>query len=348
LKFSVNPALRELPKRQLRVIFTLEREKEVYLSKPSIIGTAIFAVVMFCPALSCTTAQKNTTHLIDLVRPAVVQVLVHITDGAPTISLPVSVQSCFDASKINCVVGTGFFVNDTGDVVTACHVADGVQQIVQLLGTTGIHARATIGINMPNVETKNLTLSSGTVGFPATLIATDPEHDIAVFRPATNPFTNMPKTFAGPGASGFPQTKAAFVHLAVGRPRDGEEVFACGFPFGEPGLVTTSGAIASAWKTELLTTAKAAGMTIPVEIYWVDLRVNPGNSGGPVFLMGERSVVAMVVELKGSLGFAVPAKYIVEFLKTHDIRFTSMQIIYGAQVILAKPALQVTQSSRTL
>jgi len=322
LKFSVNPNLSELPKRQVRVIFALEREKEVYLSKTSIIGTAIFAGVVFCPASRCTSAQKNTIHLIELVRPAVVQVLVHITDAPPTLSLAVSLPPCFGASKINCVVGTGFFVNDAGDVVTACHVADGVQQIIQLLGTAGIHARATIGVNMPNVETKNLTVSSGTVGFPATLIATDPEHDIAVFRPATNPFTNMPKTFGGPGASGSPQTKAAFVHLAVGRPLDGEEIVACGFPFGEPGLVTTSGAIASAWKTEVLTTAKAAGMTIPVEVYWVDLRINPGNSGGPVFRMGDQSVVAMVVELGGSLGSAVPAKYIAEFLKTHDIPFS--------------------------
>ena len=278
----------------------------------------------FCPVLGSATPQKNTTHLIELVRPAVVQVIVRIADGRPPIPLPVrrEVQECFGASEVLCVVGTGFFITDTGDVITASHVAAAVQQIIQVLGTNGIHAEATIGVSMPNVETKNLTIASGTIGFPATLIATDAEHDIAAFRPTTNPFTNMRKTFSGSGASGFPQTKAAFVHLAASRPRDGEEIFACGFPFSEPGLVTTSGAVASAWKSEILTTAKAAGKTVPVEIYWVDLRVNPGNSGGPVFRRSDRSVIGMAVEFKGSLGFVVPAKYIAEFLKSHDIHST--------------------------
>jgi S1-C subfamily serine protease len=296
------------------------------MSQISLAGTAVLAAVIFCPALRSAKPQKNTTDLIELVRPAVVQVMVRITDGRWQEPLPVSepVQHCFTVTITRCVVGTGFFINDTGDVVTASHVADDVQQIIQVLGTNGIHARATIGVSTPNVETKNLTDASGTMGFPATLIATDPEHDIAVFRPSTNPFTNMPKTFDGPGASGLPQTKAAFVHLAADRPRDGEGILACGFPFSEPGLVTTSGAIASAWKTEVLLTAKAVGKTFPIEIYWVDLRINPGNSGGPISRMGDQTVLGMVVELRGSLGIVVPAKYIAEFLKSHDIRSTPM------------------------
>jgi len=296
------------------------------MSQISLAGTAVLAAVIFCPVSTSGTPQKNTAKLIEPVRPAVVQVIVRITDGPPPEPLPVSgpVQGCFAVTKTRCVVGTGFFINDTGDVVTASHVADEVQRIIQELGANGIHARATIGVSMPNVQTKNLTVASGTIGFPATLIATDAEHDIAAFRPTTNPFTNMPKTFAGPGAAGLPQTKAAFVHLAVDRPRDGEEIFACGFPFGEPGLVTTSGAIASAWKTEILLTARAVGKTFPVEAYWVDLRINPGNSGGPILRMGDQTVLGMVVELKGSLGIVVPAKYIAEFLKSHDIRSTPM------------------------
>jgi len=109
----------------------------------------------------------------------------------------------------------------------------------------------------------------------------------------------------------------------VKRPRDGEEIFACGFPFGEPGLVTTSGAIASAWKTDLLIAAKAAGVVETVETYWADLRINPGNSGGPVFRTSDQSVLGMAVEFKGTLGVVVPAKYIAEFLKAHAIQWSS-------------------------
>lgn len=263
------------------------------------------------------TPEKRTTDLIESVRPAVVQVYVRITD----VPLPTKpVPDCFAATRRTCVVGTGFFMNDAGDVVTASHVANAAQQIIQTLGSNGIHAEVGIGVNMPNVETKILTFGSNTEGFTAILIATDAEHDIAALHTPINPFTNMPKTFGGTGTENLPQTRATFVHLAVERPRDGEEIVACGFPFGESGLVTTSGTIASAWKTESLLSAKAA-TTFPrdVDVYWADLRINAGNSGGPVFRVTDSAVLGMAVELKGSLGVVVPAKYIVDFLKSHNI-----------------------------
>jgi S1-C subfamily serine protease len=294
------------------------------MSKVSLARAAILATTIFCPIPGSAAPQKTAADSIEKVRPAVVQVSVRITDAIlpNTVSLSKPLQDCFSVIPSVCVVGTGFFINDTGDVVTASHVADTVQQIIQVLETNGIHAEATIGVNEPNVETKNLIMASGTIGFPVSLIAIDAEHDVAAFRPSVNPFTNMPQTFSGPGTSGLPEPNAAFVRLAVDRPRDGEEIFACGFPFGVPGLVTTSGAIASAWKSEILETAKAAGKTTAVGVFWVDLRVNPGNSGGPIFRMGDQSVLGMVVELKGSLGFVVPARYIAEFLQGHDIPST--------------------------
>jgi S1-C subfamily serine protease len=266
------------------------------------VGLTMLAVALV-PQLKAAS-QKTTADLIEQVRPAVVQVYVVITDPPHPAQepLPISqpLKDCFGWRRI-CVVGTGFFINDSGDVVTASHVADAVQQIIQLLGTNGIHARAGIGLSVPNSESTSLTSSSNGMGFFSTLLARDAEHDIAVFRPETNPFSNMPPFFGGSGASGLPQTKVTFVRLAIGRPSDGEEIFACGFPFGNSGLVTTSGAIASAWKTELLSTAKAAGSINSVDVYWVDLRVNPGNSGGPVFRMSDHAAIGMAVELKGSL-----------------------------------------------
>jgi len=289
----------------------------------------LFASSAICLSAKSTTT-KSTADLVDLVRPAVVQVAVKITDVPLRNAIPSPLDQCFRGSI--CVVGTGFLVNSNGDVVTASHVANGiqgnaqalgVQQIIQVLEAHGIHAEARIAVSIPNVETSHLTISSGSQLFPATWVAADAEHDIAVFHATVNPFTKMPKTFGGSGAAGLPQAKARFVHLALKRPRDGEEIFACGFPFGEPGLVTTSGAIASAWKSDTLNTAKATVLPLPVEIYQVDLRLNPGNSGGPVFRMQDQAVLGMVVESKGSLGIVVPAKYIAEFLKAHGIQWSS-------------------------
>jgi S1-C subfamily serine protease len=231
------------------------------------------------------------------------------------------------------VVGTGFFVNAVGDVVTASHVANGTQgrallepgtqQIIQMLEVNRIHADTVIVVSIPNVENEYLTVASAGKVFPATFVAADAEHDIAIFHATVNPFTNMSKPFGSSGAAGLPQATAKFVHLAQERPRDGENIIACGFPFGEPGLVTTSGTIASAWKTETLLAAAANGLSRSVDVYLADLGINRSKSGGPVFRSYDQAVLGMAVESEGSLGVVVPAKYIAEFLKAHGIQWRS-------------------------
>jgi S1-C subfamily serine protease len=278
-----------------------------------------------------TPTQKTPADLVDLVRPEVVQVAVKIrlTPFNRRGTIPAPLAPCFQGSI--CVVGTGFFVNAVGDVVTASHVVNGIQgrallepgsqQIIQMLEVNGIHADTVIVVSIPNVENGHLTVASAGEVFPATFVAADAEHDIAVFHATVNPFTNMSKTFGGPGAVGLRQATAKVVHLAQKRPRDGEDIFACGFPFGEPELVTTSGTIASARKTETLLNAAATGLSRSVEVYLADLKINPGNSGGPVFRRDDQALLGMAVESKGSLGVVVPAKYIAEFLKAHGIQW---------------------------
>jgi S1-C subfamily serine protease len=281
-------------------------------------------ILLTClPGLTQTSSEKSTADLVDLVRPAVVQIIIRVTDmPTPDISfLPQGARDCFQQNNSLCVDGTGFFVNANGDVVTASHVANEIQQMAQMLDAHGLHSKVFIGVNLPNVETKGMTFSSGTTLFEATLSFVDLEHDIAAYHSTVNPFTNMPRTFGGPGAAGLPQAKATFLSLAVARPRDAEDIFACGFPFGIPGLVTTSGTIASAWKTQTLPTSTRG---IPSEVYWADLRVNPGNSGGPVFRIHDQAVLGIAIgTLNGSIGVVVPSKFISEFLKTHDIQWTS-------------------------
>jgi S1-C subfamily serine protease len=290
---------------------------------------ALTGVWLLTAESSTTAAQKSTADLVELVRPAVVQVAVHITGPYGRNAAPPPLDRCFRNGTM-CVVGTGFFINAAGDVVTASHVANGIQgtapqpgtqQIMQMLGANGIHAITIIGVSIPNVETSRMLMASGTQFFPATLVATDTEHDIAVFHATVNPFTNMPRTFGGPGAAGLPQATAKFVSLALSRPRDGEEIFACGFPFGEPGLVTTSGTIASAWKTETLPTAAADGFPHSVDVYFADVRINFGNSGGPVFRSLDQAVLGMVIGFEGNLGIVVPAKYVSEFLTARGIQW---------------------------
>jgi S1-C subfamily serine protease len=178
---------------------------------------ALCVALTISPAPFSAAPQNDVTASIELVRPAVVQVIVVITDVQPK-PLPKEVALCF-SGRI-CVVGTGFFDNDAGDVVTASHVASDVQKIIAILAANGIHGSAEIGVNMPNVETKNLTISSGAFDFEATLLPIDTEHDVAAFRPSSNPFKNLPqlsRMIFAPGAD-LPKTRAVFLHLSEERP----------------------------------------------------------------------------------------------------------------------------------
>lgn len=289
--------------------------------------------------------QAQTTpklaDVIDSIRPSVVQVSVKLV-GTPENRFPhapAALDGCFHGSPI-CIAGTGFFVNSNGDIVTAMHVVDGfrardgsdhpgVKQVIEALQAVGIHAELSIGVAMPNVETERITVSSGTFGYSAVLVATDPSHDLALIRPTNNPFTHMPKMFGGPGSVGLPQATVTYVTFSPARPRDAEDIFACGYPLGEPGLITTSGTLASAWNTMALLRAEAAGFSFPVEVYHVDLRINPGNSGGPVFRMSDQALIGVAVQSLGSLGVVVPAKFVIAFLKAQGVSWTPAKIDSG-------------------
>ena len=85
------------------------------------------------------------------------------------------------------------------------------------------------------------------------------------------------------------------------RPRDGALVGISGYPFGEPVLVTNSGSMATSWSTDI------TEMSLPVtpfrfpdiaDVYLADVEANPGNSGGPVYLTENATVIGMCVGSK--------------------------------------------------
>jgi S1-C subfamily serine protease len=275
------------------------------------------AAVAFYAHPQGAQVQFSNSDWVEGLRPSVVLIAVQIKPESAGKPLPSPFDRMFSSFGM-LIIGSGFFVNNSGDVVTASHVASGVQapgrppepgaqQIIQVLEASGIKAEVVIGRSAPhtgglpnnNVAAENYTLTS------ASLVAVDPEHDIAVFRPILNPIIDR-------------HFNPTFLTLALARPRDTDEIFACGYPFGALGMVTTSGAIASAWKSQVLLTSKTQSS---VETYWVDLRINPGNSGGPVFRMRDHGVLGMAVEGAGSLGIVVPAKYIAEFLSEQKIEW---------------------------
>lgn len=279
---------------------------------------------------------KSLADLIDSVRPEVVKIAIKADidrSSATRESMPFN--GCFNGGSL-CIAGTGFMVNSDGYIVTAFHVMDGfrtkdgrdepgIKDVANAFKTLNVPTAVVFGVSIPNVDNGHVVIAAGTNYFPATLVATDPEHDLAILKADVNPFQHMPVTFAGPGAKGLPQASVKVASISVDRPRDAEEVFACGYPFGEAGLVITSGSVASAWNTKVLLRAEAAGFAFPVPIYDLDLRINPGNSGGPVFRARDSAVIGIAVETRGTLGIAVPSKFIGDFLSKEKIAWTRAQ-----------------------
>jgi S1-C subfamily serine protease len=306
-------------------------------------------MALFCTRVRSQSEQK-LPDLIDSIRPAVVKIVVHIIPSArfpragSSLNLPAELQPCFNQTRY-CILGTGFFVNSEGDVVTAMHVVDGYRsrdgrifpgfiQIQDELKRAGIDSELEIGISIPNIE-KPFSVTSGTVTYKASVFATKAEHDLAIIRADDNPFTHPPQFFGGSGAKDLPHPKPIFVKLAIERPRDAEEIFACGYPLGEAGLVTTSGTIGSAWNTQVLLRADAAGFGYQQEVYNVDLRINPGNSGGPVFRTSDSSVIGVAVQSLGSLGVVVPAKFVEAFLREQQRTWTAANLSASRKALSA-------------
>ncbi len=158
--------------------------------------------------------------------------------------------------------GSGFVWDQLGHVITNNHVIAGASQAL-------------------------VRLADGRT-FRASLVATDPSHDVAVLQIGV--------------ATGRPEP------LPVGTSHDlqvGQKVFAIGNPFGLDWTLTTG--IVSALDREL---PEQNGRTISGLIQ-TDAAINPGNSGGPLLdsagrLIGMNTAIYSPSGSSAGIGFAVP------------------------------------------
>ena len=159
-------------------------------------------------------------------------------------------------------LGTGVVVNTQGDILTSLHVVDGSTNI-------------------------RVSFSDGTES-PASVRSADPDHDIAVLKPATLPEVVVPAVLGG-GA------------------QVGDEAFVVGHPLGLTGSLST-GVISGLDRSFPLANGRTMGGMIQF-----DAAVNPGNSGGPL-LNRNGQVIGIVTGLANptgqdhfvGIGFAVP------------------------------------------
>src|SRR5262245_6188448 len=162
-------------------------------------------------------------------------------------------------------VGTGVVIVDRGIVLTNLHVVAGAEK-VEVVFADGLESEATV-------------------------IATRPEHDLAVLQAKTLPDDLVPATLRSTN------------DLAPG-----DEVVAVGFPFGI-GPSVSAGVISGLGREF----RSPEGQRVLTNLIQFDAAVNPGSSGGPLVTM-EGEVVGIVTAILNpteqrvfvGIGFAVP------------------------------------------
>jgi serine protease Do len=228
---------------------------------------------------------------IEHMRPAVVQIVVGTEETKPP------------GSPDEHILGTGFWVHDTGLVLTARHVTEAAQETIAKIPD----AKLWVSLAYPNFAHRRGTMRNSFVSAPAEIAEEDPRHDIALIRTKKNPFaTGQPSGLTSVGGGTVVNPLYGLASLSDESVRDGEAVAVSGYPLSESALVTTSGAIATAWGFEFKQEPIVRGpfLYIPdaADLYLADVAVNPGNSGGPVYRIKDGSVIGVCVAFRIGAG----------------------------------------------
>jgi S1-C subfamily serine protease len=189
--------------------------------------------------------------------------------------------------QANGIAGTGFFVSSEGYVITAGHVITETAADVKAKGATKIGFRVAISLDSSSVP--NARFRGSFTITDCTVVDVDQKHDIALLKLVRNPFT-------GELRSGVVIVGTALT-LSVGTaklnpdlPQEGDSALVSGYPLSIPTLVTQRGMVASESFAEIRTQPPNAPtgflMTEVEDLILLDALVNPGNSGGPVYLTG--------------------------------------------------------------
>lgn len=299
-----------------------------------------------------TPSGGELSKAINAVRPSIVQI-------SRSVLLPPA-----EGEALHWVLGTGFIVDvGNGYVITALHVIRAGDRPITLPNGQPSHPsidHMSIGMAIPDTKSKVLNLRAGFSGVGFTVVARDERHDLALLK-ATSPLKDT-KAIMTPDGNVTAHPKEAVLYL--GPLRDGDAIAVSGYPsIDQIVLITTSGAIASSDALDIQMVQPPGApqyFRLPdvADSYVADVRVNPGNSGGPVYLTRSGAVVGVCVAFQvtpvmskvngeyrevtqptngeplvynSGLSVVVPAKYVADLLKQNGVKFQSTNATASAQ-----------------
>ena len=261
----------------------------------------------------------DLTTAIKRVKPSIVQINFHAYDFPREGTIQ-------QRLNLNQPLGTGFVVSLEGYIITANHVVEAGFKTLESVKSEV--KKLSIGFAYPNTQKMrgNFTLMD------FDLIETDKIHDIALLKLKSK---EIPPMFGN-----VPPLKLTPVILNPARPEDGVTIGISGYPLNQSVLVTNGGFMATSWAFDLqeLKSPGTPEFYQKLDIadsYLADINVNPGNSGGPVYLASDGSVIGICVAFlrtnvrddKGSVNYyynsglaiVVPSCYVSDLLKRNNV-----------------------------
>jgi len=243
-----------------------------------------FLSAMFCVHISSAAELVDT---IKLVRPSIVAVGTFKPTANPQFTFR----------------GTGFAVGDGSLVVTNAHV---------LPNSVDLDAYESVAIAIPGDD------APGASGRKAQVVATSPEHDLALLK------------FAGPPLKPLGLAEDALVE-------EGERVAFTGFPIGSVlGLipVTHRGIVSAVTPIVMpgrnareLNPRNIRSLKDPFRVYQLDATAYPGNSGSPLYDPDSGAVIGVInmvlvkatkesaLSQPSGISYAIPSRYIHDLLR---------------------------------
>jgi S1-C subfamily serine protease len=238
------------------------------------------------------------------------------------------------------VAGTGIVVSDEGYVLTAAHVITETEAALRADNASKVEFF--VGISIDAVAGPGANPRGSFAYISCTIKDTDPAHDLAILQLAQSPFSEAFRLAIKTGDK-EPKVTLGVAKLDQNLPPEGQTVLVSGYPLSIPTLVTQKGMIASETLSvvQMQRPNAPAGSPTPeiADAILLDAVVNPGISGGPVYLPGEHSVIGICdayepaaifaaqrpqtvvpgVGQNSGLALVIPIKYAVALLQKNKI-----------------------------